>query len=86
MERRWEKDKVIEGEIMGRGTIFGLQSEGNEFFAKNKKQGKGTCFYFFSQLRMKIKDVFFAKRWRCCVISTCLLTCFLIRAPRLWGT
>ena len=30
VEWRCEKDKVIEGENMGGGTISGLQSEGNE--------------------------------------------------------
>ena len=50
-ERRCEKDKVIEGENMGGGTISGLQSEGNEnnsgiLFAQNKK-GKRYSLSFF---------------------------------------
>ena len=50
VERRCEKDKVIEGENMGGGTISGLQSEGNEnnsgIFCAEPKREK-VLFVFF---------------------------------------
>ena len=61
VERRCEKDKVIEGENMGGGTISGLQSEGNEnnfgIFLRRTKKGKGSFCLFCSQQQLKIKDV-----------------------------
>ena len=51
VERRCEKDKVIEGENMGGGTISGLQSEGNEnnsdiFCAEQKGKRYFLSFLF----------------------------------------